>query len=456
MYIKSIHLEDVKAFKRLDFSLERPNGEFGGWTVFVGGNASGKSTLLKSIAAALMGPDAGRQLLGSTAGWIRQDEKRATASLQLIVDTHFDSFKRTGRTATQFLAGVRWQRSKDEEMPEFKAIDQRKRVTGTRIQIAERGPWDPNSEGWFSVGYGPMRRLSGSSSESIRYAVGGGVVSRFVTLFREDAALSESEEWLRKTHSRTLESADPKWLSLLNGVKALLGDGLLPHGMKISRITVDHVFVIDERGVELPMRDISDGCRGVYAMVLDLIHGMFEVYDDAGLVDTKGQFPVVNHPGVVLIDEIEAHLHPAWQRDIPNWFKKHFPKLQFLVSTHSPLVAQAADPNGIFLLPLQDEMDREPRALTEQEYERVRWGSAHKTVLGVAFGLKSTRSQWANQQIRTWQRLESKRRSGSPLSPDENAEHLRLKTQIRMAFDSDLESFPGESDAPAAIATEAS
>ena len=47
-------------------------------------------------------------------------------------------------------------------------------------------------------------------------------------------------------------------------------------------------------------------------------------------------------PGVVLIDEVDAHLHPTWQRRIGLWFREHFPKLQFIVSTHSPLICQAA------------------------------------------------------------------------------------------------------------------
>ena len=164
--------------------------------------------------------------------------------------------------------------------------------------------------------------------------------------------MSESEVWLKLNYSRWLESNDDQLKLLLDGVSALLGDGLLPHGMRISRLTVDNVFVIDGRGVELPMRDISDGCRSIYATVLDLVHIMADLYGTRDLfeVDAAGR-PFVTRPGVVLIDEIEAHLHPTWQRDIPEWLKVHFPKIQFIVSTHSPLIAQAADVNGVFVLP---------------------------------------------------------------------------------------------------------
>lgn len=286
-----------------------------------------------------------------------------------------------------------------------------------------------------------MRRLTGSSSEAMRFSVSKEVDSRFATLFREDSALSESEEWLRRMYARSLEGANLESKSfeirtLLTGVKAFLGDGLLPHGMKISRITVDHVFVEDVKGVELPMRDISDGCRSIYATILDLVHGLFEVYGGEDLfdVDDDGHH-FVTRPGVVIIDEIEAHLHPSWQRDIPLWLKVHFPNIQFIVSSHSPLIAQAADPNGLFILPIQMDGSAAARPATEVEYEKIRWGTAHKTVLGVAFGLMNTRTQWAAQRLKRWQELNAKKKAGGALSKPETNDFKTLHSQIEMALD---------------------
>ena len=184
------------------------------------------------------------------------------------------------------------------------------------------------------------------------------------------------------------------------------------------------------------MRDISDGCRSIYATILDLVHGMYEVYGVEKLFgeDAKGR-PIVNHPGVVIIDEIEAHLHPSWQRDIPEWLKQHFPKIQFLVSSHSPLIAQAADPNGLFILPLQGDPIGVARPATPIEYEKVRWGTAHKTVLGVAFGLKSTRTKWAAQRLNRWQELNAKKKAGAPLSNLESKDFKDLHKQLEMALD---------------------
>jgi len=66
--------------------------------------------------------------------------------------------------------------------------------------------------------------------------------------------------------------------------------------------------------------------------------------------DAEGR-TVVDRPGVVLIDEIDVHLHPEWQRAIGVWLQEHFPRIQFIVTTHSPLVCPAANHGRIYHLP---------------------------------------------------------------------------------------------------------
>ena len=282
-----------------------------------------------------------------------------------------------------------------------------------------------------------MRRLTGSSPEAVRHAVGSGVVSRMVTLFREDAALTESEEWLKKLHSRVLEqnglTSDHR--TLLNGVTSFLNSGLLPHDMKISKVTVDHVMMKGPNGLELPMRDLSDGYRSVYAFILDLIHNFYEVYGSEDLFGRSEEgFSHIDKPGVVLIDEVEAHLHPAWQQLLPEWLKTRFPRVQFIVTTHSPIIAQAADPGGVYVLPLQDEA-RQPRRLDDHEFERIKWGRAEKILLGTAFGLRHTRSKWANDQIERWKKLNAMKKAGVGLSTPENKEYHQLGEQLKLALE---------------------
>src|SRR5439155_25618787 len=120
---------------------------------------------------------------------------------------------------------------------------------------------------------------------------------------------------------------------------------------------------------------------------------------------------VVSKPVVILVDEVEAHLHPKWQRTICDWLKTRFPLMQFFVTSHSPLILQAADPGWIFVLPMEGEV-RDPRKLEEHEYERIVLGKAEKVLLGEAFGLSTTRGLWANQLINKFRTLDAKKRAG--------------------------------------------
>ena len=295
----------------------------------------------------------------------------------------------------------------------------------------EDGPWNPDASGWFCAGYGPLRRLgTGSGGMSV-----SGPGQRFATLFCEDAVLSESEEWLKRSWARYLQDRREPQRQLVEGVKEMLSDGLLPCGMRVVEISVDHVVVEDRQGLRLPLRDASDGCRGIYATILDLVYGIGKVHGEEGLFAKREGRTVVDLPGVVLIDEIEAHLHPAWQREIPRWLKAHFPKIQFLVTTHSPLVVQAADPHGIFTLPTPGESDSAPRRLDPREEDKIRLGRAERTLVGSTFGLRHSRSTWAVEQIERWKLLDAKRRAGVDLLGPEMREFHRLEEQMRVAFE---------------------
>jgi predicted ATP-binding protein involved in virulence len=441
MYIKSATFENIKAFSDVTFNFGH-KGIYAGWNVLVGGNASGKSTILKGIALCIAGPEMGRTLISNnTEGWISKGNLKGSIKTEIQWDHSLDKFRRKGGLANDsFEAAVRWSKDREEDTPIFRGID---RYTNkrTRIITADRGPWDTNAEGWFCAGYGPMRRLTGSSTEAVRYSIGGGVVSRLVTLFREDAALSESEEWLKKLHSRVLErnGEASQHKTLLEGVQSFLNAGLLPHDLQISKVTVDHVLLRNAEELELPMRDLSDGCRSVYAFILDLIHSFFEVYGTEGLFQKNDDgYTFVDKPGVVLIDEIEAHLHPTWQQVLPDWLKTRFPKVQFIVTTHSPIIAQAADPDGIYVLPLQNESERQPRRLEKHEYEKIVLRQAEKTLLGEAFGLKTTYSKRANQLIDEWKRLNAKNKAGADLTAKELKELKALENQMELIFE------PGE------------
>jgi predicted ATP-binding protein involved in virulence len=111
------------------------------------------------------------------------------------------------------------------------------------------------------------------------------------------------------------------------------------------------ILLRDLSGRPIPLIDMSDGYRSSLAMLVDVYRHMVNVYGPNILARHEDGGVVVNRPGVVLIDEIDAHLHPAWQREIGFWLVQHFPLAQFIVTTHSPLICQAADQGRIYTCP---------------------------------------------------------------------------------------------------------
>ncbi len=449
MYINSLNLENIKAFEKIKLDFARPGqtGEavYAGLNFFVGGNSSGKSTLLKCLAMALSGPTIANQQLITTAGWIRRDAKKGLIELRVNWTSQKDSFKIRGGVPAgdTFSAGIVFEATESGGTPLLKEKDYRN-SKDTRVRSAERGPWNPDTSGWFLGAYGPLRRLTGSSTEALRYALGKGKLSSCVTLFREDAALSESETWLKQEHARALEqkSRDQTPSNLVVDVQTFLNDGLLPDGFKIARITVDQVYMTTPNGGELPLRDLSDGCRSTYALMLDIIHNMALTYGTTGLFsyDAENRM-VVNQPGVILIDELEAHLHPSWQRTICEWLKVRFPLVQFFITTHSPLILQAADPGGIFVLPLPHEMvaGKSVRRLTPEEQQRIVLGRAEKVLLGGAFGLKRAWGERAVRLIERWKYLTAIKEAKGELASKDQQEFEQLSQQMEFVFADEIE-----------------
>jgi predicted ATP-binding protein involved in virulence len=101
-------------------------------------------------------------------------------------------------------------------------------------------------------------------------------------------------------------------------------------------------MTISKQGQELIVNQLSDGEKCLLAMVGDLARRL--AIANPGLADP------LQGEGVVLIDEIELHLHPAWQREVIPALTRTFPNCQFIVTTHSPQVVSQVKPEGIYLL----------------------------------------------------------------------------------------------------------
>jgi hypothetical protein len=244
-----------------------------------------------------------------------------------------------------------------------------------------------------------------------------------INLYNESATLSDAVDWLKGIHLRALEkkvgAAD-----LRDGVLRLLGDGLLPDGSVVERVDSEGLWVRRD-GFALPLEQVSDGYRTVTALVVDIARRLHASYRTLPLTTHSGALSCPL-PGVVLIDEVDAHMHVEWQQKLGFWLTSHFPAIQFVVTTHSPFICQAA--SSIIRLPAPGEA-RIMEHLEQRLFNAIVNGGADDAVMSELFGLEHAHSAAAEQLREQLAALELKLVSGTATNK-EKAEHKRIREAL--------------------------
>jgi len=432
MYLSRIQIENVRGFRSgslgIDLDLRRPDGRFAGWTVVAGRNGTGKTTFLKAIAMAVSGPIRLYPLQQSFAGWIRAGQAEAGIGAHLHIDPEHDRFglEKGIPPEDTLKLSLKMRTMNSGPEPELILGFSVFHMEQPESQVnAFDGPWASNPQGWFIAGYGSYRRLVGHTADAQRLMSGSTHVARLVSLFREDASLVESIQWLRELHLRRLENREGA-NELLESVFELLNDELLPPPTRITEVNSEGLWV-EQRGVKLLLTEMSDGYKTTAALVMDLARQLHATYPDFKLVEQGGR-RVVPYPGVVLIDEVELHLHVSWQQKIGFWLKEHFPHIQFIVTTHSPFVCQAADPKGLIRLPAPGE-EKPAEHASEALYQTVVNGTVDEAVLTQLFGLEHVHSSQSEKLRRRVAELEVRVLDGKA-SAEEREELERLVAKL--------------------------
>lgn len=104
------------------------------------------------------------------------------------------------------------------------------------------------------------------------------------------------------------------------------------------------LHVVQESGDVFPVEFLSDGVRTMIGLVADLAHRCVRLNPQFGIEAAR------RTPGIVLIDEVDMHLHPGWQQTVIGLLKEAFPEIQFVLTTHSPQVLSTVDVDCIRVL----------------------------------------------------------------------------------------------------------
>ncbi len=291
MYIKRIHLKNIRCFANLEIEYDL-TGDAPPFTVIVGDNATGKTTLLRSIAIGMCDEAGATALIKeSDVGFIRSGETKAHITIELVSSSG-----------------------------ELCSIDTKLEKINTSAGPFERIRQDtkPNYQEFpchelFVCGYGAGRGTSGTG-DIADYSVTDAVYNMFN--YRE--GLQNPELSIKRISSTESREAI---LRTLESVTETQKVELTRRG-----ITVDDFW-----GREMPLRDLADGYKSTFLWLSDFIGWAYSFADSIQRPDQI--------KGIVIIDELEQHLHATWQRVVVNRLKSAFPRVQFIAATHSPLIA---------------------------------------------------------------------------------------------------------------------
>lgn len=181
-----------------------------------------------------------------------------------------------------------------------------------------------------------------------------------ISLFNSRTLLENIELKLSRWY---FKASEPEFKTKYEKVTALLKKLMDLKEIKIDEQTDDVYYIEKDRdgiGYEpLPSKQLAAGYRSIICMVGDLILRLFKtqpnVYDPADLA------------GIVLIDELDLHFHPKWQKRLPGLLSKIFPRIQFIASTHSPIPLLGAPKNSAFLKVNRNESE----GITVERLEQV-------------------------------------------------------------------------------------
>lgn len=356
VYIRSVHIENLRAFDVLDLSVAPPDEQRGAWVVLLGENGTGKSTVLRAITLALAEPDYASAMFtesSSRALYRRDPSPPAHATVDL-----------GGQTYTA-------------------AIE-----TGDGGRETLRTSSDPPNgaarERPFVVAYGCRRGTAdGGRDQKV-------VVDRLDdigTLFDAPGrALVIAEAWLKDlalAHFQNEVGAAHIYEVVRH---VLVGDGvnegILP-GVRSMKIAESVVWFEGPDVGKAPLAALSDGYITTTGWVIDLMARWVKH------CRTRQQAVPRNFTremrGVVLIDEIDLHLHPRWQRDLIPSVRRVFPNLTFVVTTHNPLTVIGARDGEVFVL-----RRRESRRVEARPLDLPVGLRADQVLTGEWFGLATT------------------------------------------------------------------
>jgi predicted ATPase len=317
MFLKRVRIRDLRSIDDVEIDFTNGKGNTRARTVLLGENGCGKSTALRAIALLLAGSDALAELLKEPERWVRYKRKEARIEATLL--TARDEEREVSLTLR----------------PEWNLRETLRHNEQGLEALDSALSHSPRN--YFVMGYGVTRRPAYSAKEFSQVTERGLTHARaraLATMFTPEAALVSFEQWAMDLDYRGGQSTT----ATLRRAMAKL----LP-GMKFDRIdrkrrelmfrTVDGI---------IPFQQLSDGYQNVANWCGDMLYRITNTFQDY-------KSPMKTR-GLLLIDELDLHLHPVWQRRLMDFLSSALPQMQIVATSHSPMIAQQLRESELYVV----------------------------------------------------------------------------------------------------------
>lgn len=312
MFLKRLHLSNIRCFRKAEIDFDRPGGKNRKSTILVGENGNGKTTILQSIALAMAGKDAMPSLLTDVDAWVRNGADQGEIKVEIETangeQRDLALVLRRGESPADVIA-----RSETTAEPLNDAL-----AHATRT--------------YLTLAYGTSRRRSvdAARSQEVAALYPHPRARSLASLFNREIPLNPLERWVI-----SLGTDDQKSIA---GVVTDLVDEFLPK-IAFHSIEESGAILFDTRDGLVPLHRLGNSVQSVTAFVGDLlfqITNIFSSYRDP-----------LKARGLLLIDSVGVDLHPKLQRRLMDFLDTRLDNLQLVVTTQSIVLAQQARRNAL-------------------------------------------------------------------------------------------------------------
>jgi energy-coupling factor transporter ATP-binding protein EcfA2 len=325
MFLEQVVIDNCKSLIHAEIDFRNLDQKIRKWSILVGENGTGKSTVLKAIGLLLAGSDAIPHIIGDPAQWVRMGA--ASCNLKAILRTK-DGVER--KVSLSFGPKHNPREILSLNAQSLEAID-------SALSHAEQN--------YFIAAYGPYRRIADATSSFVSPTpnVGGSAavndrVGSLITMFDKNAPVNPLPSWAMDLEYERGEEG----LAIVRDAM----EALLPN-LQFKRIDRSKKkLIFGTADGEVPLEELSDGYQNVAAWIGDLLHRVTRAF-------AHYKNPLEAR-GLLLIDEVDAHLHPTWQRRLRTYLDSRLPNFQSICTTHSPLTLQQFHEGEAYVLSRDD------------------------------------------------------------------------------------------------------